>query len=137
MWLVTPPTYFKGIISCGFCESAMTNSHTNKSGKKYFYYKCSSKNKGLKLKAHNPKDLPYQTVDEFTVLTIKAFLAEPEMMEAFMKRSVNETTERITNTEELLKQIRSNRLQLVKAKERVSQDLIKGRNFKSHQTLGG
>ncbi len=122
------PNLLQGIISCGFCDSAMTNSHTNKSGKKYFYYKCSSKNKGLKLKAHNPKDLPYQTVDEFTCLTLKTFLAEPEMMEAFMTRSEHDTDEQIAQTKNLLKQIRGNRLQLTREKENVSQDIMKRRN---------
>lgn len=122
------PNLLQGIINCGFCDSAMTNSHTNKSGKKYFYYKCSSKNKGLKLNAHIPKDLPYQTVDEFTILTLKAFLAEPKMMEAFMTRSEHDTEEQIAQTKDILKHIRGNRLQLIREKENVSQDIIKRRN---------
>ncbi len=122
------PNLLQGIISCGFCESAMTNSHTNKSGTLYYYYKCSSKNKGIKLKSHNPKDLPFKTVDDFTICTLKAFLAEPEMMKAFMKRSEYDTGERIAQTKELLKQIRSNRLQLIRSKDNVTQNLMKDRN---------
>jgi site-specific DNA recombinase len=122
------PNLLQGIINCGFCESAMTNSHTNKSGTRYYYYKCSSKNKGIKLNDHNPKDLPYKTVDEFTICTLKAFLAEPEMMQAFMTRSEHDTGERIAQTKELIKQIRSNRLQLIRSKDNVTQNLMKDRN---------
>ena len=122
------PNLLQGIINCGFCDSAMTNSHTNKSGTRYYYYKCSSKNKGIKIKSHNPKDLPYKTVDDFTICTLKAFLTEPEMMKSFMKRSEYDTGEQIAQTKELLKQIRSNRLQLVRSKENVTQNLMKDRS---------
>lgn len=123
------PNLLQGIISCGFCNGAMTNSHTKKSsGTQYFYYKCSNKNKGKITKTHNPKDLPYKTVDDFTICTLKAFLAEPEMMKVFMKRSDYDTGEQIKQTKELLKQIRNNRLQLIRSKDAISQDLIKNRN---------
>lgn len=122
------PNLLQGIINCGICDSAMTNSHTSKSGNRYYYYKCSSKNKGLQLNDHNPKDLPYQTVDDFTICTLKAFLTEPVMMEAFMKRSEYDTEEQLAQTKELLKQIRSNRLQLVRSIDNVTQNLMKNRS---------
>lgn len=122
------PNLLQGIISCGFCNGAMTNSHTTKStGTRYYYYKCSIKNKGGISKSHNPKDLPYKTVDDFTIHTLKVFLAEPEMMKAFMNRSEHDTGKQIQQTKELLKQIKNNRLQLISGRDRLSRNIIKNR----------
>ncbi len=120
------PNLLQGIITCGFCDGAMTNSYTTKkrTGKRYYYYKCSTKNKGETTKSHNPKDLPYKAVDDFTICTIRAFLNEPEMLTAFMKRSEFNKEDSIKSLKDQIKMIRNNRLQFIRDRDTISETLL-------------
>ncbi|MDA0782797.1 MAG: recombinase family protein [Proteobacteria bacterium] len=44
---ISKPPLLKGIFSCGFCGTVMTPTYTNKKGKRYRYYVCSAKQRGV------------------------------------------------------------------------------------------
>ena len=93
------PNLLESIMHCGFCSNYMTPSFAKKKKQKYFYYKCTKKNKEGITPSHAPKDLAHKPVDEFTVRTLKLFLKEPELLNAFNERIKVNSTKRITELE--------------------------------------
>lgn len=93
------PNLLESIIHCGFCSSYMTPSFAKKKEQKYFYYKCTKKNKEGITPSHAPKDLAHKPVDDFTIRTLKVFLQEPDLLNAFNERIKVNTTKRLAEYE--------------------------------------
>ena len=118
------PAILSGICICGNCNGAMTvSSTTNRANTKYYYYKCSEKNKMGTSNGHNPKDLSVPILDEFVIETIECLLHAPELLEAMRKRLkfegedqiqiLEQRIKRITNMVKALKKDKANTLKLV------------------------
>ena len=93
------PNLLESIIHCGFCSNHMTPSFAKKKDQKYFYYKCTKKNKEGITSTHAPKDLAHKPVDDFTIRTLKVFLQEPDLLNAFNERIKVNTTKRLAEYE--------------------------------------
>lgn len=111
------PAILTGICTCGFCSGGMTiSSTTNRAKQKYYYYKCSEKNKMGSSEDHNPKDLSVTTLDDFVIETIQCLLKAPELMEAMRKRLKFEGEDQIQELENRIKRVQNLLKALIKDK---------------------
>ncbi len=111
------PAILTGICTCGFCAGGMTiSSTTNRAKQKYYYYKCSEKNKMGSTEEHNPKDLSVTILDDFVIETIQCLLKAPELMEAMRKRLKFEGEDQIQELESRIKRIQQTLKSLLKDK---------------------
>ncbi len=89
------PNLLEGIIRCGYCKGAYTPTYTKKPNYKLYYYECSIKNKEGATNDHNPSTLNQTMLDDFILLTIKYFIDQPKLLNAFKKRAVFNNSEQI------------------------------------------
>jgi len=76
---VTKPPLLKGIFSCGCCGTLMTPTYTNKKGKRYRYYVCSSKQRGVN------ENCPVGTIsaseaEDAVIMQVLKLLTSPEII---------------------------------------------------------
>lgn len=77
-----------GTLKCGFCNPFMSETSTTKqnTGRKYYYYKCSTANHSTK-EFCNSMDIPAQAIEEIALKLVRKFVAEPVSLDTCIKQT--------------------------------------------------
>lgn len=86
--------YLKGLLKCGSCHTAMTPSHSNSKGKKYFYYRCMVNNDQSK-KNCLIGSVQARKVEELVVDELKFLSSNSQIIENIVEIATKNQHERV------------------------------------------
>ena len=101
------PHTLTGILECGICGNLMTSSYAKPRQKKYFIYRCTTRNKDTKQKC-SAKDIKQEELENFIRIVIKQLVSDEKFFDSVFKRMLYDSKSVLTELKEKYSALRIN-----------------------------
>lgn len=101
------PHTLTDILECGYCGNHMTSIYSNPRGKKYLFYRCTSRNKDSKDRCSS-KDIKADEIERFVEKIIKQLVIDEKFFSAVFKRLVYNSSVGLKELQDEFSQLKSN-----------------------------
>ena len=109
------PALLKGLLRCGRCGAAMTNTYTKKGTRLYRYYLCLSRDKRGRDACAAPY-LPAQDIEDLVVDQIRRLARDPELAQAVFREAASQQ-------QALVPRLQTERQRLVRDRQAKSEQI--------------